>query len=204
MQVALRIQPCKLLCVPSKAAILIIIWTATVGMLHNIFLLLAVAITYSNTQTGISISMFDSLTYAILAIIMMFYPLSGFIADVYCGQLRTVVVSLCLLFCFLIITCLMELIIILYAPHHNLLSHDGTSLLINSFPGVLVIPLFLTSLLVFIIGLTGYQANFTDPAWIRPAFWSTEPPPQPFHSLCHMVIPTWRSSGSSLGFTELV
>ena len=151
---------CKLLCVPSKAAILIIIWTATVGMLYNILLVIAVAMTYSNIQPGVSISIFDSITYATLAIIMMFYPLSGFIADVYCGRLRTVVISMGLLFCSVIVSCIMELIIILYPPLHNLLRHEDFSLLINSFHGVLVILLFLTLLLLFIIGLTGYQANF--------------------------------------------
>ena len=151
---------CKLLCVPSKAAILIIIWTATVGMLYSFVLLIAVATTYSNIRPGVSISIFDSITYATLAFIMMFYPLSGFIADVYCGRLRTIVVSLCLLFCSVIVSCITELIIILYQSHNNLLRHEGFSLLINSFPGVLMILLFLTSLLLFVIGLTGYQANF--------------------------------------------
>ena len=151
---------CKLLCVPSKAAILIIIWTATVGMLYNILLVTAVAMTYANIRPGVSILIFDSVTYATLAIIMMFYPLSGFIADVYCGRLRTVIVSLGLLFCNVIVLCLTELIIILYPPHHNMLRHEGLSSLVNSFPGVLVILLFLTSLLLFIIGITGYQANF--------------------------------------------
>ena len=111
------------LCVPSKAAILIIIWTATFGLLYNILLTLAVAVTYSNSQAGISISLFDSITYAILAIVMMFYPLSGFIADVYCGRLRTVFISLCLLFSYVIITCLMELIILLWLSQYDLLKH---------------------------------------------------------------------------------
>ena len=153
---------CKLLCVPSKAAILIIIWTATVGMLYSFLVHIAMVVTmsYSNMQLEVSMSMFDSLTYAILAIIMMFYPLSGFIADVYCGRLRTIIASLGLVFCSLILSCLMELIIILYPPHHDLLRKDGFPSLINSFPDVLVIPLLLTSLLLFVIGLTGYQANF--------------------------------------------
>ena len=151
---------CKFLCVPSKAAILIIIWTATVGMLYNFLLRIAVALTYSNTQPGVSISLFDSLTYATLAIIMMFYPLSGFIADVYCGRLRTVFISFCLIFCCMILFCLMELIITLCLPHFVILKHDGISLLVNSSPGILVILLILLSLLVFVIALMGYQANF--------------------------------------------
>ena len=151
---------CKLLCVPSKAAILIIIWTATVGMLYNILLLTAVAMTYANIRPGVSISIFDSVTYATLAIIMMFYPLSGFIADVYCGRLRTVIVSLCLLFCSVIVSCITRLITILYPPHHDMLRHEGLSSLVYSFPGVLVMLLYLIALLLFVIGLTGYQANF--------------------------------------------
>ena len=127
---------CKLLCVPSKAVIPIIIWTATVGVIYNILLAIAVAITYLNTPEGVSISMFDSITYATLAIIMTFYPLSGFIADVYCGRLRTVVISLGLLFCSVVVLCLIDLIIILYPLHHNLLGHKGLSSLVNSFPGV--------------------------------------------------------------------
>ena len=106
--------------------------------------------------------MFDSITYATLAIIMTFYPLSGFIADVYCGRLRTVVISLGLLFCSVVVLCLIDLIIILYPLHHNLLGHKGLSSLVNSFPGVLVILLFLISLLLFITGMTGYQANFVQ------------------------------------------
>ena len=162
MQAVLPMRLCKSLCVPSKAAILIIIWTATIGMLYNFLLVTAVAITYYNIRPGVSISTFDSLIYAILAIIMMFYPLSGYIADVYCGRLRTVFVSLCFLFCYVILTCFMELIIVLCLPHFDSvkLNHKGISLLINSFPGVLVILSFLTSLLVFVIGLMGYQANF--------------------------------------------
>ena len=153
---------CKLLCVPSKAAILIIIWTATVGMLYNILLLAAAAMTYSNIRPGVSISIFDSVTYATLAIIMMFYPLSGFIADVCCGRLRTVVISFGLLICSVIVSCIIELIVILYPPigNHSLLGHESLSSLINSFPGILMMLLFLISLLLFVIGLTGYQANY--------------------------------------------
>ena len=139
------------LCVHSKAAILIIIWTATFGMLYNVLLTLAVAVTYSNSQVGISISLFDSITYAILAIIMMFYPLSGFIADVYCGRLRTVFISLCLLFSYVIITCLVELIILLWLSQYDLLKHKYISILINSFPGALVLILILISLYFYLL-----------------------------------------------------
>ena len=156
MQAVLSVRLCKVLCLPSKAAILIIIWTATIGILYNFLLVIAVAVTYSNTQADINVLMFDSLTYAILAIIMIFYPLSGFIADVYCGRLRTVFISMCLLFCYVILTCLIWLIIFLYLPDHDLLKFKGISSLVTSFPGVMVLLLFTLSLVAFVIGLTGY------------------------------------------------
>ena len=108
---------CKLLCVPSKAAILLIIWTATIGMLCNFLVLMATAMTFSNTHPGVSISMFESLSYAMLAIVLMFHPLSGFIADVYCGRLRVVFVSMFLVFCCLVLSCIAELIIYVCLSH---------------------------------------------------------------------------------------
>jgi hypothetical protein len=49
------------------------------------------------SRINFSISIYEPLPYAILAFIMMFYPLSGFIADVCCGRLKTVVISLIIL-----------------------------------------------------------------------------------------------------------
>ena len=56
----------------------------------------------------------------------------------------------------------MGMIIILYlaVPTDDLLKSRDISLLVSSFPGVLVTLLLLASLLAFVIGLTGYQANF--------------------------------------------
>ena len=94
------------LCIPSKAAILILLWTAVVGTLYYYLLGVAVAITDSNK--GISISVYDSLTYAIFAFVMTFYPLNGFIADVCCGRLKTVIASLIFLLACIVTVCLLE------------------------------------------------------------------------------------------------
>ena len=48
-------------------------------------------------------SVYDSLIYAILALVMMFYPLSGFIADVCCGRLKIAIISLVILLVYLVI-----------------------------------------------------------------------------------------------------
>ena len=76
---------CKHLCLPSKAAILIILWTAAVGAVYNFVLLVAVVLMIAIIHPDISITLNDYVPYAILAIVSMLYPLSGFIADVYCG-----------------------------------------------------------------------------------------------------------------------
>ena len=88
---------CKHLCLPSKPAILIIFWTAVVGAVYNLVLLLAVVIVDRNQlfSYDISLSANECLPYVILAFISLFYPLSGFTADVCCGRLKVVAVSLC-------------------------------------------------------------------------------------------------------------
>ena len=89
---------CKHLCLPSKAAILMIFWTAVVGVVHNLVLILAfVLVDTRPLSPGISISANDYLLYAILAFVSMLYPLSGFIADVCCGRFKAVLTGLCLI-----------------------------------------------------------------------------------------------------------
>ena len=97
---AISCPPPKHLCLPSKAAILILLWTAIVGALYNILIGLAAIeeIDRSRINLNSRISIYEPLPYAILAFIMMFYPLSGFIADVCCGRFKIVVISLIVLF----------------------------------------------------------------------------------------------------------
>ena len=98
--VCISCPPSKHLCLPSKAAILILLWTATVGAIYNILVGSAALLQISNARINSNISVYEPLPYAILALVMMFYPLSGFIADVCCGRLKAVVVSLMFLLSF--------------------------------------------------------------------------------------------------------
>ena len=85
---------------------------------------------------------------------MMLYPLSGFIADVCCGRLKTVVISLIvLLLCFTFFLVGMIILETITANINQALSYDKV-------PFVFIVILAFLSLFVFIIGLTGYQANF--------------------------------------------
>ena len=155
--------PSKHLCLPSKAAILILLWTAVIGTLYYVALGAAVFATDYNNQTAhniISISLYDSIPYAISALVMIFYPLSGFIADVCCGRLKTIITSLCLLLTGLILVCLLE-IVVLVSSIKNLSLHNLDLLsFLHSSLGIIVFILAAVSFVFFVIGLVGYQANF--------------------------------------------
>ena len=116
------------------------------------YLGLSAMLVMSIQQPNTTLSQYEPLPYAILALVMMLYPLSEFIADVYCGRLKIVVISLIsLLMCgILLLLGLTVVVTIRQAQIILALSHNQ---------GILVIILVL-SLVSFIIGLMGYQANF--------------------------------------------
>ena len=142
-------------CLPSKAAILIVLWTFVVGLAFSTIIGVAVILifTYDQVSPTTSISEYDSLPYALLAIAMIFYPVSGFIADVCCGRLKTVVISLCCLLLSMLLICLLE--VMLFTTKLSLYNcstffHDE---------GIFAFIVALISLILFITGLGGYQAN---------------------------------------------
>ena len=142
----------KHLCLPSKAAILILLWTVVVGAMYHNVVGFSALLVLSNPAPNAILSQYEPLPYAILALVMMFYPLSGFIADVCCGRLKTVVVSLLFLFSFCIIVVVaLSLFTSISKPYFPNLEHNV---------GLVIIILAFISLFMFIIGLAGYQANF--------------------------------------------
>ena len=145
----------KHLCLPSKAAILILLWTAIVGAMYYIFMGFAAVIEIDRSLINSSASVYEPLTYAILAFVMMLYPLSGFIADVCCGRLKIVVISLIVVLLCLTISLIGMLILetITFDDFHQALRYEKV-------PSVSIVVLAFLSLFVFIIGLAGYQANF--------------------------------------------
>ena len=150
---AISCPPPKHLCLPSKAATLILLWTAIVGALYNIFLGLAVALEIFKSKYGTNFSVYDSLIYAILALVMMFYPLSGFLADVCCGRLKIAIISLVIL-----LVCLIILLIGITLGNAMIaLSHFDRH---NKGIMITVALVAFLVLFAFIIGLVGYQANY--------------------------------------------
>ena len=142
-------------CLPSKAACLILLWTVVVGIIYYILLDIAIVRTY--TAKGARVAIYESIIYALLAFIMMFYPLSGLVADVCCGRLKTVAISLTV---FLILLSVWICIcIISTSMQHFYISRDISYLFSNA-PGIIAFTLLIISMLLFVVGLSGYQANY--------------------------------------------
>ena len=141
--------PLRHLCLPSKAAILILCWTAIVGVGYYAAVNFAALLITSNVHHYRRILIHDVIIlYATLALVLIFYPLSGFIADVFCGRLKMVKSSVVvLLISFVLIA--IALVVMKTMKYHSF-THDQ---------GILVIILACLSLFLFIIGLVGYQAN---------------------------------------------
>ena len=123
--------------------------------MYYIFVGLAAVLQADRSQINSNVSKYDSLPYAILALVMMLYPLSGFIADVCCGRLKTVAVSLVIL-----LSCLIILLIGLLIGETITASNIDQALSSDKVPSVSIILLAFLALFAFIFGLAGYQANF--------------------------------------------
>ena len=146
----------KYLCLPSKAAVLIIIWTTVVGaafsFIKDFMAFFVVSSKYSHIH---DVGTVDLIPYAILAVMMMFYPLSGFIADVWCGRFKTVMVSMSLIFIsllFAMIASSINLETMLSGAHLKFTSHNSKT--------IIMLIILVLSLLCFLTGIVGYQANY--------------------------------------------
>ena len=149
--------PPRHLCLPSKAAVLILLWSAMVSTAYTLAMDATVAIgvvlakdKFHNVLVNVLIP------YVCLALVMLLYPLSGFMADIWCGRYRLVIISMCILmFSFIgfALGCTLTVIKYVYHDihHHPELLEVGKDLLI-----IAVVLAFV----LFIIGLSGFQANF--------------------------------------------
>ena len=133
-------------CPMSKAALLVLSWTVFVGVLqftlsNGVFMLLI-----SGDVPPFKLPSAIVIFYASFAIVYIFYPLSGYFADVYCGRFRTITGSLALLLFILVFCVTFYALCLLLDLSHFLKIFLGSA------------GLFCT--LVTIIGIAGYGANF--------------------------------------------
>ena len=149
----LNCQLQRYLCLPSKAAILLICLTVVVSAMIKIFFILYVIATVAIVgEKYIDKTLAVSLSYLLGVLAVILYPVSGFIADVFCGRFRTIVISMCFfIVSFLLLVC--ASILVLVSP--ELFPLHWSHLKVVLF--VLIIILYG---ITFGIGVVMYHANF--------------------------------------------
>ena len=149
------------LCLPSKAAVLILLWSAIVGAINTLAMDTTVAVGVALKDVNVHGQKLDNILLNVLipylctALVLLLYPLGGFMADVWCGRYKSVMISLCILACsFGCFTIGCTFAIVKTASDIQLqpaVHTAGMSIFVF---------LIVTAFLLFIIGLSGFQANF--------------------------------------------
>ena len=154
-----RTSACQYFCLPSKSATLTLIWTSAVGVVYYHVLIMAVIlIDIKPPSPSISVSASDFIPYAILAVVSMLYPFSGIIADICCGRVKTIQISLTFILIYTSLVCLIEIIV--YTTSLRSATYYNYSVLFLQPEGIVVCVLVGISLILFTVGLAGYPANF--------------------------------------------
>ena len=139
----------KEFCMKSKASILVVSWTALVGglvipMMGKVHF----ALLYTFLMLHLDVSWTYVVLYFFVALLYMFYPLIGFLADVYCGRLRVIMISLCSVLCFSLIFCVnYTLLVYVTLP-------DGWA--------YFTIIVSLLCVIGIIVGAAGYRSNLVQ------------------------------------------
>ena len=146
--------PCNI-CIKSKAAMLILVWSIVIGAIY-LSLLAGFASLGFALQNNVIRKLHINLNLvicmlvvecAILALVMLLYPVSGYIADVHCGRYRTVTCSFIFLWiAMLSLSCAAAMGIKVNFDHFGVLAAPN---------GIFVA----VSLILIILGLACYQAN---------------------------------------------
>ena len=101
-------------CIPSKPAILLVCLTMVVGAIYKIlFILCLTAAVTIISESHINKALAIFLAYLLGLLAVLLYPISGFIADVFCGRFGAIVISMCLfIVSFLLLICASVLILV--------------------------------------------------------------------------------------------
>ena len=153
----------KHLCPPSRAAALILVWSAIVGTTYTLAIYSSVAVGVVGKKTIIHgpkhhLSIFISVLvpYACLALVLLIYPLSGFVADIYCGRYKTVIGSLSVLVCS-VASFTAGCVIAMFSIGHG---RKDFPVHVYDFGKYLLVIVAIVAFVLFIVGLSGFQANF--------------------------------------------
>lgn len=148
------------LCLPSKTALLILLWTLVVSAIYSTVTdSVAVAVetvgykihnVIDAGEGGTSKVVF--LTYLSFVLASLFYPFTGYVADVHIGRYKAVVISLILLLCAAVC---FSMDAILYLSH--VITSDINGYIVKN-----IAPYIILGAIGYIfstIGLAGYRAN---------------------------------------------
>ena len=148
------------LCLPSKAAVLILFWTLIVSAINataeegTSYTTARLRETKSKHLHFLTKNNFDILlTYLVFVLLLVLYPFAGFMADVWCGRYKAVMISLGFLLAGLATLSINSILLLLHVVrnpfngNHN--GHNSTAFFVLSSIGLLLI----------IPGLAGYHAN---------------------------------------------
>ena len=145
-----RIKCHNRLCLCSKSATVIILWTVLIGIAHtSLYALVSTVIHPDNKLKFATLTYPLNIFYFVLTIVALLYPLIGFVSDASCGRLKVV------LFCFTLVL-LSYLIIFAILTAYFILAERQSRYPLS--PAFSVIPI--TAALTMLIGSAGYQANF--------------------------------------------
>ena len=137
----------KDICLPSKAAVVLVCLAVVVGAVHAVFSCVFVFIAgYLGSGKYISESVAIFASYLEMTMAVFLYPLSGFIADIKYGRCKVMIASM---------TCIVVSLVFL--------SGAGGLLLVYPLSHAEVISFFILIALfgaLFVIGLISYSANF--------------------------------------------
>ena len=141
------------LCLPSTSAVLLLFWSLLVGA---IYMSGKAGANFTAHQLGEYHIFFHGIGVLLTSLVFLFvfilYPFAGFLADVYCGRYKVIVVSLCLLVCGMAFMLLDSIFLLTKYVEYPLQSHHQNAGLFFSTAAV--------GLLLLITGLAGYEANF--------------------------------------------
>ena len=135
------------MCITSKAAVFILFWTAIVGAVYkSITGVVHFVLLYTISTVYLNVPLTYVILYFFVALLFMLYPLCGFLADVYLGRFKTIIISLCLVLCFLIVFLIGCTVLIYYEVP------PGWTYFINA------VNCF--CLFCIVLGAAGYGANY--------------------------------------------
>ena len=151
--------PCNV-CFKSKPALLVLLWNVYIGAVYtyliNSFTVLGFMWQNNNDSHSdeedqkLNVVIWTVLSaYALLALTLLLYPLSGFLADVYCGHYKAVTISFVILWIAMFFTSIV--MVMTYFEDKS----DWSQEMLKKFLILFVV----LSLILLIVGLASYQAN---------------------------------------------